>query len=85
MRDNVLQRKLARLIILLADAKGIDEETAMNLFYSTEIYRQLSDPKYGLQLMSDGYLLDDILNELSDTGSSLTQTLSTLNSNTLNS
>ena len=68
MRDNVLQRKLARLIILLADAKGIDEETAMNLFYSTEIYRQLSDPKYGLQLMSDGYLLDDILNELSGMG-----------------
>ena len=69
MRDNVLQRKLARLIILLSDARGIDEETAMNLFYSTETYRQLSDPKYGLHLMSDGYLLDDILKELSSRNS----------------
>ena len=64
MRDNVLQRKLARLIIQLADSKGISEEAAMNLFYSTETYRLLVDPKSGLQLMSDGYLMDDILHEL---------------------
>ena len=40
------------------------EERALDLFYSTETYRQLSDPKYGLQLMSDGYIVENILAEL---------------------
>ena len=64
MRDNVLWRKQARIIIALASALEIDEEKALDIFYSTETYRQLSDPKYGLQLMSDGYVLENILREL---------------------
>lgn len=27
----------------------------------------LSDPKYGLQLMSDGYIIEDFINELRET------------------
>ena len=64
MRDNVLWRKQARIVIALASALEIDEEKALDIFYSTETYRQLSDPKYGLQLMSDGYVLENILREL---------------------
>ena len=64
MRDNVLWRKQARIIIALASALEIDEEKALDIFYSTETYRQLSDPKYGLQLMSDGYVLENVLREL---------------------
>ena len=64
MRDNVLWRKQARIIMALASALEIDEEKALDIFYSTETYRQLSDPKYGLQLMSDGYVLENILREL---------------------
>lgn len=45
----------------------IDDERALDLFYSTNIYRQLSDPKYGLQLMSDDYILEDLIRELRDT------------------
>ena len=36
----------------------------LNLLYSTETYSQLSDPKYGLQIMSDKYLVENILAEL---------------------
>ncbi len=27
----------------------------------------MTDPKYGLQLMSDGYILEEIINELRET------------------
>ena len=64
MRDTVLWRKQARIIIALAAEMSISEERALDLFYSTETYRQLSDPKYGLQLMSDGYIVENVLSEL---------------------
>ena len=64
MRDNVLWRKQSRIIMMLADVLKIDAERALKLFYSTEVYKQLSDSKYGLQLMSDKYILEDIINEL---------------------
>lgn len=64
MRDSVLWRKQSHIIMMLADALKIDAEQALDLFYSTKTYQQLSDPKYGLQLMSDQYIVDDVLMEL---------------------
>lgn len=64
MRDNVLWRKQSRIIMLLADALQIDAERALDLFYTTKVYQQLSDPKYGLQLMSDDYILEELIEEL---------------------
>ena len=64
MRDSVLWRKQSHIIMMLAEALHIDAERALDLFYSTETYHQLSDPKYGLQLMSDLYILDNVLEEI---------------------
>lgn len=64
MRDAVLWRKQSHIIMMLADTLKIDAEQALDLFYSTKTYQQLSDPKYGLQLMSDQYIVDDVLMEL---------------------
>ena len=64
MRDNVLWRKESHIIMLLAEALHIDAARALDIFYGTETYRQLSDPKYGLQLMSDQYLVNNIIAEL---------------------
>ena len=64
MRDTVLWRKYSRIIMKLADALQIDAERALDLFYSTKTYQQLSDPKYGLQLMSDDYILEELMDEL---------------------
>lgn len=64
VRDTVFLRKQSRIIFALAKALSISEERALDLFYSTETYRQLADPKYGLQVMSDGYVLENILTEL---------------------
>ena len=60
----MLWRKQSYIIMMLAETLQIDAERALDLFYSTKTYRQLSDPKYGLQLMSDQYLLDNIMLEI---------------------
>ena len=49
----------------IAKAMHISDEQALGYFYSTKTFKQLNDPKYGLQLMSDEYLLEDIQKELS--------------------
>lgn len=64
MRDAVLWRKISHITILLAETLQIDVERALDLFYSTDTYTQLTNPKSGLQLMSDQYLLENILAEL---------------------
>ena len=64
MRDNVLWRKQSVIIMMLAKELRVDSERALDLFYSTDVCRQLSDPKTGLQLMSDGYVLEDVLSEI---------------------
>ena len=64
MRDNVLWRKQSRIIMLLAETLHISAERALDLFYSTEVYQQLTNSKSGLQLMSNQYILEDLINEL---------------------
>ena len=56
MRDNVLWRKQSRIIMLLAETLHISAERALDLFYSTEVYQQLTNSKSGLQLISDQYI-----------------------------
>lgn len=67
MRDNVLWRKQSRIIMLLADMLKISPERALDLYYDTKVYQQMSDPKYGLQLRSDGYIIEEIIKELRET------------------
>ncbi|MBD5222525.1 MAG: DUF3791 domain-containing protein [Bacteroidales bacterium] len=67
MRDNVLWRKQSRIIMLLADTLKISPERALNLYYSTKVCEQMEDPKYGLQLMSDDYILEELIEELRET------------------
>ena len=64
MRDSVLWRKMSHVIVLLAETLQIDAERAIDLFYSTKTYHQLTDPNSGLQLMSDQYILENVLDEL---------------------
>ena len=64
MRDSVLWRKVSNIVIMLADRLGIDEERALDIFYSTKTYKLLSNTKSGIQLMSDEYILEDVLNEI---------------------
>lgn len=64
MRDSVLWRKQSRIIMLLADALKITPERALSLYYDTKVYEQMNESKYGLQLMSDDYILEELIAEL---------------------
>ena len=64
MRDNVLWRKESHIILMLAETLQIDAERALDFFYTSETYKQLTDSKSGLQLMSDQYIVDNIIQEL---------------------
>ncbi len=64
MRDNVLWRKQSRIIMLLADILKISPERALDLYYDTKVYEQMTNPKYGLQLMSDDYIIEEVISEL---------------------
>lgn len=66
MRDSVLWRKQSRIIMLLSEALGISPEKALDIYYTTKVYQQMSDPKYGMQIMSDDYILDDLIKEIND-------------------
>lgn len=67
MRDSVLWRKQSRIIMKLADILNISPKRALDLYYNTKTYQQLADPKYGLQLMSDDYIMEELINELRET------------------
>lgn len=69
MRDNVLWRKQASIIMLLAKTLQIDTDRALDIYYSTQTSQQLADPAMGLQLMSDLYILENILSELQERSS----------------
>lgn len=64
MRDQVLWRKTARIITLLADRLSVSPERAMDLFYNSHTYELFANPDSGLQLLSDDYIVTDVLREL---------------------
>lgn len=66
MRDSVLWRKQSRIVMLLAREKNITPEQALDIYYSSRTAQLLSDPNTGLQLMSDQYVLEDLLKELEE-------------------
>jgi hypothetical protein len=64
MNDILLWRKIARIIVLLAQRLGIETAQAMNIFYTSRVCKLLHNQQSGLQLMSDAYVIDEIIMEL---------------------
>lgn len=64
MRDSVLWRKQSRIVILLAEHMNISPEQALDIYYNSRTAQLLANPETGLQLMSDKYVLEDLLAEL---------------------
>lgn len=67
MKDQVLWRKTARIAFLLSERLGVEPEQALNLLYNSHTYSLLENPESGMQLLSDEYILNDLLQELNDT------------------
>ena len=64
MRDTVLWRKEANIVMLLSQRLNISPERALDVYYHTRGNKYMSSPEYGLQFMSDLYVVDEIINEL---------------------
>ena len=60
----LLYRKITRIIIQLSEELQISPKRAMLIFYNSTVGQQLHDPKYGYQIMSDTYIVNDIKAEL---------------------
>lgn len=67
MRENVLRHKMAHLVVMLAEHLRVSEEEALDIFFSTRTYDLLSAQKGGLHLYCDDELLNDIIQEISQT------------------
>ena len=64
MTNNNLWRKEAIIVMRLAEMLSIDKLCALDLFFRSRVHQQLVDPRTGLYLMSDGYILQDLQEEL---------------------
>ncbi|OKZ07205.1 MAG: DUF3791 domain-containing protein [Bacteroides oleiciplenus] len=64
MNEILLWRKIARIIMMLAERLEIEPERALGVFYDSDVCTMIHDPRYGLHLMSDAYVVDEIMLEL---------------------
>ena len=64
MRDTVLWRKEARIIILLKETLDISAERALDIFYSTRVYQYMCNLQFHLHNMSDAYCADEVMLEI---------------------
>ncbi len=56
--------KIGRVITLLAERLDISSERALDIFYTSQTNERLHDEKTGLYLMSDLYIVDEVVMEL---------------------
>ena len=64
MLDFLLWNKIARVIAQLADTLHISTDRALQIFYDSNVCQMLHNPEYGLHLMSDTYIVNDLIEEL---------------------
>ena len=64
MLDFLLWNKIARIIAQLADTLHISTDRALQIFYDSDVCRMLHDKELGLHLMSDTYIVNDLIDEL---------------------
>jgi hypothetical protein len=64
INDTLLQLKYSRIIVLLAEKLEIEIPQAMDIFYTSDFYNDLSDKANQLHNMGDQFLAESIILEL---------------------
>lgn len=64
LSDLLMWNKIGRIVTLLAQRLDISSERALDIFYTSRTNERLHDERTGLYLMSDKYIVDDIVIEL---------------------
>lgn len=66
LRDTLLWTKIGRICTRLAERMDVAPERALHIFYESRTCERLHDEATGLYLMSDLYIVDDVVRELQD-------------------
>ena len=64
MSDLLMWNKIGRIVTLLQQRLDVTSERALDIFYTSRTNERLHDPHTGLYLMSDLYIVDEIILEL---------------------
>lgn len=64
LRDMILWNRIGVISTRLSEQLNISPESAFHIFYESDTCRLLHNEKSGLYLMSDLYIVDEILQEL---------------------
>lgn len=56
--------KIARVIAQLANTLNVSNDRVLAIFYDSEVCKMLHNPEFGLHLMSDTYIVNDLIEEL---------------------
>ena len=59
----LLQKKYARIIELFAKEMNISLDEALGIFYHSQVYQLMREGISDMHCMSDGYLVDDLIEE----------------------
>ena len=60
----MLWNKIARIILQLSERLQISTDRALQILYDSDVCQMLHDPDRGLHLMSDTYIVNDLIEEL---------------------
>lgn len=66
LRDTLFWTKIGRICARLAEHLDIAPERAFHIFYESHTCERLHDEATGLYLMSDLYIVDEVIRELQD-------------------
>lgn len=64
LSDLLMWNKIGRIVTLLAKRLDVSDERALDIFYTSRTNERLHDENTGLYLMSDLYLVDELILEL---------------------
>lgn len=64
VRQILLWQQIGCIVVALAKKLGVNYKRALDIFYASRTNERLHDEKTGLYLMSDLYIVDEIILEL---------------------
>lgn len=65
LSDLNMWNKIGRIVMRLSEVRGISLSEAFEIFYTSRTCNNLHNPDFGLYLMSDAYILEDLMKEVS--------------------
>lgn len=64
LSDLLMWNKIGRIVTLLSKRLDVSGERALDIFYTSRTNERLHDEHTGLYLMSDRYIVDELVLEL---------------------